>query len=96
VIVVVVQDPTSAQVCREDVVVVTARELATGGAVEITLSANGPVSDARVRRAVAEPLRPWHDHRQFSRAARGLGPPERRTVSPAGPVPEEAAGGAGQ
>lgn len=95
-IVVVVQDPTSAQVCREDVVVVTARELATGGAVEITLSANGTAGDARVRRAVAEPLRPWHEHRQFSRAARGLAPPERRTVSPTGPVPEEAAGGAGQ
>lgn len=51
--------------------VISARDLARHGGATVTLSATGPPI---VAHSIREPYRPWHMHRQFSRAARGLQP----------------------
>ena len=68
---IVIADATARSPCREgEATVVTARDLARKGSAEIRF---GPGSVA-IRFAIAEPYRPWHEHRRFSRAARGLAP----------------------
>lgn len=54
------------------IAVIGLRELARNGAAAVSFQAPGqrPV----VQHAIAEPYRPWHRQRQFSRAARGLEP----------------------
>ncbi|WP_404933098.1 ComEC/Rec2 family competence protein [Nitratireductor sp. L15S-10] len=57
---------------------ITARTLARRGSAEIRLGHNGSdPSLIRIAFAISEPYRPWHEQRQFSRAARGLGPYKR-------------------
>lgn len=74
---IVIADATAENPCGAgEAAVITARDLARRGSAEIRFS-NGA---AHVRHAIAEPYRPWHEHRRFSRAARGLAPwrpPER-------------------
>ena len=82
---IVIADATAANPCpHTDTVVMTARELALHGSASVTFARNGrPV----VRHAIGETLRPWHDHRRFSREARGMPPwqprPRKQTVSEA-------------
>lgn len=53
-----------------------------------------PILRAEVRFAISEPYRPWHEHRRFSREARGLAPytrPRERTdTNPASPEEQAA------
>ncbi len=74
---IVIANATAASPCEAGgALVVTARDLARWGSAEIRFVEG----EAKVRFAIAEPYRPWHEHRRFSRAARGLAPwrpPER-------------------
>lgn len=91
--VLVVDDATVAAPCPagERTVVLTKRDLARRGSAEGTFATPGRGRGTLgvLRRAVAEPFRPWHAHRRFSREARGL-PPYRREER----RPEDTAGGA--
>ena len=53
-----------------------------------------PILRAEVRFAISEPYRPWHEHRRFSREARGLAPytrtRERTETNPASPEEQAA------
>lgn len=73
--VIVIADATAANPCPHSTTsVITARRLALNGSAEIHFDRSGK---ATVRHAIAEGKpRPWHDHRRFSRAARGLAPYE--------------------
>ena len=68
---IVIADATARDPCRAgEAMVVTARDLARRGSAEIRFG-NGR---AEIRFAITEPYRPWHAHRRYSRAARGLAP----------------------
>ncbi len=71
--VIVIEDATAANPCpHSTTIVITARRLALDGSAEIHFDRSGK---ATVRHAIAEGKpRPWHDHRRFSRSARGLAP----------------------
>lgn len=71
--VIVIEDATAANPCPHSTTsVITARRLALSGSAEIHFDRSGK---ATVRHAIAEGKpRPWHDHRRFSRTARGLAP----------------------
>jgi ComEC/Rec2-related protein len=73
--VIVIADAAAANPCPHSATkVVTARRLALNGSAQFRFDRSGK---AIVRHAIAEgKLRPWHDHRRFSRAARGLAPYE--------------------
>jgi len=75
---VVVEDATVEHPCgpTPSAVVLTGRELARKGSASVYMPPDG--EKPRVVHAIAEPWRPWHQHRAFSRASRGLPPPERR------------------
>ena len=69
--------------CGPSTLVLTAQDLALRGAAEIrpnpaarrqAVHADDPPPRLIARHAVAQPLRPWHDHRRYSRAARNLAP----------------------
>ncbi len=76
--VLVIADATAASPCpAEDLLVVTKRDLARRGSAEIRFSETGQGPRADITFAVREPFRPWHDHRRYSREARGM-PPYRR------------------
>jgi competence protein ComEC len=68
--IIVVADVATRDLCRwRNVLVMDGRDLALSGSAEITLpDGRSPI----VRHAIARPYRPWHEHRRFSRAARGL------------------------
>ena len=69
--VIVIDDATARNPCAAgEALVVTARDLARHGSAEIRFSG----ASATIGFAIAEPYRPWHEHRRFSRAARGLAP----------------------
>lgn len=64
-----VDDPCAPRQAR----FVTGRDLARRGSAEIRFArAASGTNRARAAFAIALPWRPWHDHRQYSRAARGL------------------------
>jgi len=76
---VVIDDATAQNPCRQgNAKVITARDLARFGAAAVTFKsiADGSIQ-TNVEFAVAQPYRPWHMERAYSRAARGL-PPYRR------------------
>jgi ComEC/Rec2-related protein len=81
--VLVIDDATVSVPCAAETstTVLTKRDLARRGSAEGRFAApgDGPAALA-IRRAIAEPFRPWHAHRRFSREARGLPPyrPEER------------------
>lgn len=86
---IVIADPTADNPCRDGAAtIVTARDLARRGSVEVSFQYKsqarndiGGIEDqprAAIFFAIVEPYRPWHAHRQFSRAARGLAPYQRR------------------
>lgn len=77
---IVIADATAANPCpHTQTRVITARHLALAGSAEIRLDAHGGIT---VRHAIGETLRPWHDHRRFSRAARGIAPYKRPDKPP--------------
>ncbi len=68
---IVIADATARSPCGgEEAIIVTARDLARKGSAEIRFGQG----HAEIRFAITEPYRPWHEHRRFSRAARGLEP----------------------
>ncbi|GGA55115.1 competence protein [Nitratireductor aestuarii] len=76
--IIVVEDATVEHPCGDNqtAVVLTGRDLARRGSAAIYLSERG--SGPRLVQAIDEPWRPWHEYRAFSRASRGLPPPEKR------------------
>ena len=83
---IVIADATADDPCNDPaILVITARDLAKGGSAQIVWRGEGASTTPVLRHAIAEPYRPWHDHRRFSRAARGMGPyvrPERPETAP--------------
>lgn len=84
--VIVIADATAANPCRtKDVFVVTARDLARHGSLEVRFKqvgtegagASGEPLRAEARFALPRNERPWFAHRKFSREARGLAPYKR-------------------
>lgn len=73
---IVIEDATAANVCEPHAraTVVTQRHLAQAGSAAIFDAAGTP----EIRHAIAQPYRPWHAHRQFSREARGMPPYQRK------------------
>ncbi len=71
--VIVVDDATISSPCGRHVLLLTKKDLAQNGAAAIYLSTR-PDRITRLVHAVARPYRPWHEHRQYSRAARACRP----------------------
>lgn len=70
----IIADATAQNPCADPaILVLTARQLALLGSAEISLPAL-PGLKPVLRQAFTEPLRPWSNHRRFSRAARGMPP----------------------
>lgn len=77
---IVIDDATARDPCANSATtVVTRRDLARFGSVAAFLPEKGEaaVRQIEIQKAIAEPYRPWHAQRAFSREARGL-PPFRR------------------
>ena len=69
--IVIIEDASAKDVCRwKDVLVISGRDLALHGSAEVTISDRA----FYLRYAITRPYRPWHEHRRFSRSARGLPP----------------------
>ena len=78
---IVIDDATAKDPCAaaSGTTVLTKRDLARRGSAEISFAGRSRAGPpAIIRHAIDEPYRPWHEHRQFSREARGLPPYERR------------------
>jgi ComEC/Rec2-related protein len=82
---IIIDDATAELSCKSPAVaIVTKRDLARHGSAAIHFAARG--SKPEIRYAVAEPYRPWHAQRQFSRAARGM-PSYQRKLAPEAKTP---------
>jgi len=79
---IVLDDATARDVCAEGATLVTKRDLALHGSAEVSITTVDRKLPATIHFAIDEPARPWHAHRVFSRAARGL-PPRRKAEQPA-------------
>jgi ComEC/Rec2-related protein len=78
---IIIADATAANPCPHSTTrTITARHLALNGSAELRFDAHG---DVAIRQAIGEAMRPWHDHRRFSRAARGIAPYKRPEPPPA-------------
>lgn len=76
---IVIQDASAKNPCRDPLVVVlTARDLARSGSAAVYFDADSADAPPTVRFAVERDYRPWHMQRRYSREARGLGPYVRR------------------
>jgi ComEC/Rec2-related protein len=78
---IIIDDATAENPCRTGPVVLTKRDLARRGSAEMFFRPSEHGVTIAIRHAVAEPYRPWHEHRAFSREARGMPPyvrPDRR------------------
>lgn len=80
--IVVIEDATAGNVCARKSVVITKRDAARRGSAEVRFNDNGAGIRATVIHAIAEPYRPWHSHRAFSREARGMPPYKRQEHKP--------------
>jgi len=70
--VIIIEDPSAANPCPfSETRVLTANRFALEGSAELVFDAGAPFV---MHSAIGEPTRPWHDHRRFSREARGLAP----------------------
>jgi ComEC/Rec2-related protein len=91
--VIVIDDATvRSNACRRSrTILLTKRDLAQEGSATIHFSPDDgkPV----LRQAIAKPYRPWHEHRRFSREARGMPAyrPKKDDTPPAPPVPRAGA-----
>ena len=81
---IVIDDATAANSCGRGVTI-TKRDLALRGSAAVRFGDAGTA----IRHAIGETLRPWHDHRGFSREARGMAPYKRKREDnrAEGPVP---------
>ncbi|MDN2564696.1 ComEC/Rec2 family competence protein [Aquibium sp. A9E412] len=75
--VIVVDDATARLDCGRGATVLTKRDLARRGAAALRFAVRDGRPHAIVTYAIGAARRPWHDQRQYGRAARGL-PPYRR------------------
>ncbi|HEU4987641.1 MAG TPA: ComEC/Rec2 family competence protein [Rhizobiaceae bacterium] len=76
---IVIDDATAKNVCRPgSATVVTKRDVARRGSASVSFRDSEGASAADLTFSIAEPWRPWHEHRAYSRAARGLPPYERK------------------
>lgn len=74
---IVIDDATAQNPCSGAApLVLTKRDMARRGSAAVYLPGPEELS-ARVEHAISEPFRPWHDHRRWSREARGLEPYQR-------------------
>jgi len=90
--IIVLATPEALACSRDAVVVITARDLARRGSAAIHL-ADKTGEPAAIEFAIETLDRPWHDHRRYSRAARGLMPyswPEKPDDTVADPEPAKA------
>lgn len=80
---IVIDDATAKNPCAEPgATVITRRDLAQRGSAEVRFSAARTGQAPGISFAISRPYRPWHEHRRFSRDARGLPPykkPERKS-----------------
>lgn len=85
---IIIADATAEDPCGTgEAATITARRLARQGSAEVVFRGKGKhnsphpaaAQDVRIRFAIAKPYRPWHEHRQYSRAARGLAPYQPRS-----------------
>lgn len=84
--VIVIEDATAANPCPHSTTkVVTAKTFALRGSAEI--KRGGEIVFALPETARSETARPWHDHRRFSRAARGMPPYVPKSKRPVQPAP---------
>lgn len=95
--VVVVQQASARSTCgdgRENII--TVRALARGGAATIEFGKPSQVLESeeefKITYSIAEPYRPWHENRKFSRAARGMEPYQRKPRRPLPSSPNPPAG----
>ncbi|OQM73181.1 ComEC/Rec2 family competence protein [Manganibacter manganicus] len=73
--IIVIEDATAQDPCRDKLVmVITARQLARFGSAAVYFDRFAADERPTIRYAVETRYRPWHEHRQFSREARGLAP----------------------
>lgn len=81
---IVVDDPTVRRRCAAGRArIITGRDLAREGAIAVYIDAKkGRKPMLTMQAAVSRPYRPWHEHRAFSRAARGLAPYVRKRANP--------------
>jgi len=78
---IVVDDATAGSPCAAgEAVAITKRDLARRGSAEIVF--NRAMARSDIRFAIPEPHRQWHQHRAFSREARGLAPWRRVADAP--------------
>lgn len=78
--VIVIDDATAARPCENGTaLVISARDLARRGSASVSFVEDlaprrqGAAGiGARIEYAISQPYRPWHEHRRYSRAARGL------------------------
>jgi uncharacterized membrane protein len=85
--IIVLDDPTVELRCSDpSVAVIGARKLALSGSAAIDLDAQTPGVTPVVEYSIDGHDRPWHRHRIFSRAARGM-PPFVPKPKPGSPVP---------
>lgn len=87
---VIVQQANARPTCGDGSTnIITARALALDGAAAVTFKNAAQAADNHTEysivQSMAEPFRPWHQHRKYSRAARGMEPYKQRprTVRPA-------------
>jgi competence protein ComEC len=81
----VVDDATLRKPCgrrRPGQMILTTRDLARRGSASVAVSGPHDRPHLSLRHAVEKVWRPWHRHRQFSRAARGLAETPKPTHSP--------------
>ncbi|WP_431192841.1 ComEC/Rec2 family competence protein [Tianweitania aestuarii] len=85
--VIVIDDATAnSSVCRgKRSKVLTKRDLAQNGSATITFDKKS--GEAIIQHALRRPYRPWHDHRRFSREARGMAPYKRKPRDPIAKLP---------
>jgi hypothetical protein len=87
---IVIDDATAKNPCPPgSATVLTKRDLARRGAASVDFGDGSMMTAANVSFAISEPYRPWHDHRAFSREARGMAPFQPRKK----PAEAAAAGG---
>ncbi|WEX07143.1 ComEC/Rec2 family competence protein [Chelativorans sp. AA-79] len=80
---IVIDDATAGNPCGANrAVVITKRELARRGSAVVDIRRGEAALRADITFAIEEPYRPWHAHRTWSRAARGLPPYTRRKKEP--------------
>lgn len=75
---IIVEDATVASECTAgNALIVSKRDLAIHGSALIDLTEKRGKLAIELKHAISLPYRPWHDHRRFSRAARGMAPYKR-------------------